>query len=245
MKMVVRRAEIDKGPLRQSHCTVLHWDQGDRGAGNGSGQQERQPWVEVRQHGIRYTFDITRVMFSAGNTTERRRMGRLDTEGETVVDMYTGIGYFTLPLLVQGRVAHLHACELNPDSIAALRRNLSLNGVSPHRFTIHEGDNLVAASRLRCTADRVCLGLLPTATRSHSAAVALLRSTGGWLHVHANVHERERTQWATALAAELSAAAREQGRNWKATVRHVERVKSYAPRVDHLVADVKLEPVKA
>eukprot|EP01050_Picozoa_sp_SAG11_P007581 SAG11_NODE_637_length_8033_cov_4.585707_10_plen_120_part_00 len=31
-------------------------------------------------------------------------------------------GYFTLPLLVHAKVAHVHACELNPDSVAALRR---------------------------------------------------------------------------------------------------------------------------
>jgi hypothetical protein len=36
--------------------------------------------------------------------------------------MYAGIGYFTLPLLVHVGATHLHACELNPDSIEAMRK---------------------------------------------------------------------------------------------------------------------------
>lgn len=32
-------------------------------------------------------------------------MGSMAAEGETVVDLFTGIGYYTLPLLVNARVA--------------------------------------------------------------------------------------------------------------------------------------------
>ena len=38
-------------------------------------------------------------MFSSGNTTVRQRMGQLHCAGETVVDLYAGIGYYTLPFL--------------------------------------------------------------------------------------------------------------------------------------------------
>ncbi len=40
-----------------------------------------------------------------GNVTERMRMGRLAASGDTVVDLYTGIGYYTLPLLACAGVA--------------------------------------------------------------------------------------------------------------------------------------------
>ena len=44
--------------------------------------------------------DVTRCMFSSGNGTEKARMGRLACCKETVVDLFAGIGYYTLPLLV-------------------------------------------------------------------------------------------------------------------------------------------------
>lgn len=57
-------------------------------------------WVEHRENGILYCLDVTRCMFSSGNVTEKARMGRLACGGETVVDLFAGIGYHTLPLLV-------------------------------------------------------------------------------------------------------------------------------------------------
>lgn len=52
----------------------------------------------------------------------------------------SGIGYFTLPYLVHAGASHVHACEWNPDAVAALRRNLQLNKAAD-RCTVHQGDN--------------------------------------------------------------------------------------------------------
>jgi len=54
--------------------------------------------------------------------------------------LIAGIGYFTLPYLVHAHADYVHACEWNPDSVEALRRNLALNGVTD-RCTIYFGDN--------------------------------------------------------------------------------------------------------
>ena len=51
------------------------------------------------------------LTLSSGNGTEKARVARRRCEGETVVDLYAGIGYFALPYLVHARAAHLHACE--------------------------------------------------------------------------------------------------------------------------------------
>jgi hypothetical protein len=65
----------------QSHVTLVHPAGGDG-------------WVKVSQNGLVYSFDVTRVMFSRGNVNERRRMGTLNARGETVLDLYAGIGCF-------------------------------------------------------------------------------------------------------------------------------------------------------
>lgn len=58
-------------------------------------------WVRHLEGGVVYSLDVTRCMFSSGNVTERTRMGKLAASGETVVDLFAGIGYYTLPLLVR------------------------------------------------------------------------------------------------------------------------------------------------
>ena len=72
--------------------------------------------------------------------TEKIRFGKLVQEGDVVLDMYAGIGYYTLPALIHGRAARVYCCEWNPDAVAALKYNLSDNGVDD-RAIVLEGDS--------------------------------------------------------------------------------------------------------
>lgn len=115
-------------------------------------------------------------MFSIGNITEKLRIASFDCSQEIVVDLFAGIGYFVLPYLVHARAKHVHACEINPDSIEALKINLKLNRVED-RCTIHEGDN-----RETCpnnVADRVNLGLIPSSEISWETACRALKNDSG------------------------------------------------------------------
>uniref|UniRef100_A0A8C8VPC1 tRNA wybutosine-synthesizing protein 2 homolog n=1 Tax=Pelusios castaneus TaxID=367368 RepID=A0A8C8VPC1_9SAUR len=142
-------------------------------------------WVEHVDNGIRYTFDVTRCMFSPGNITEKLRLASLSCAGEVLVDLYAGIGYFTLPYLVHAGAAFVHACEWNPHAVEALRKNLELNSVQD-QCQIHQGDN--RQLELQDVADRVNLGLLPSSEEGWPIACQLLRKdTGGILHIHQNV----------------------------------------------------------
>lgn len=97
-------------------------------------------WVDHVDNGIRYIFDVTKCMFSAGNISEKLRVASFDCSGETVVDMYAGIGYFVLPYLVHAGAELVHACEWNPHAVEALQRGLKANGVED-RCIVHHGDN--------------------------------------------------------------------------------------------------------
>ena len=68
-------------------------------------------WVIRKENGIKYGYHITQCMFSSGNINERRRMGKIVTENEIVVDLFCGIGYYTLPILVKNNIEHVYSCE--------------------------------------------------------------------------------------------------------------------------------------
>ena len=164
-------------------------------------------WITVTEHKIRQSFDLTRVMFSRGNVTEKKRFGTsLVQTGEDVLDMYAGIGYYTLPALIHGRARHVTACEWNGNALYALRYNLKQNGVED-MVAVLEGDCRLSLKRLLleqsnsdadidstttrsaiCTQfDRISLGLLPSSEGGWAIAVSCLRqTTGGWLPVHAS-----------------------------------------------------------
>lgn len=167
---------------RDARVTLLHGTDG---------------WVLHKENGIQFRFDVTRCMFSSGNVTERIRMGTLDCSGETIVDLYAGIGYYTLPLLIKAKSNSVHfhttcavadvvdvqviACEWNRHAARALRLNLKENGVE-EQCQILEGD----CRRLApvASADRVLLGLLPSSKGGWQTALRTLKSTGNPLHLY-------------------------------------------------------------
>jgi len=191
-------------------------------------------WVVRRESGIDYGYRMTRCMFSAGNVNERRRMGEVAGPEEVVVDMFSGIGYYSLPILVHSRASHVHCCEWNPEAIVALKWNLSKNRVED-RCTVHEGDNRLTSDVLRGVADRVILGLLPTAEGSFESSIEILRESGGVLHVHGLARPNHYEKWSEEVLGKLRAIST----SFDFTVSDLVRVKSYAPKWDHVVLDVQ------
>ena len=214
---VARLGEIS-GKMRESSVEIL------------LGEDD---WVVRRESGVDYGYNLTQCMFSAGNVNERRRMGEVAGAGEVVVDLYAGIGYYSLPMLVHSQVGHVHCCEWNPNAVRALETNLESNGVA-ERCTVHFGDNRVTAANLEGVADRVVLGLLPSAEDGCALAMAALRSVGGVLHVHGVAAAGNHDTWAAGVTESLL----EMEGKFSIDAAEPLRVKSYAPHWDHMVLDV-------
>jgi tRNA wybutosine-synthesizing protein 3 len=195
-------------------------------------------WVELLDYGVKFGFDACKVMYSSGNVTERHRIGNMDLKGEIIVDCYAGIGYYTLPMLLPGDAALVHACELNQHSITALEWGAKANNVSD-RLIIHQGDNALTMTKLEGIADRCHLGLLPSSQSAWKLAIACLKEKGGLLHIHMNVEEEKIEQWIESTMKILQQYAIELKRNYKIEVAHLEKVKWFAPRVRHVVLDVE------
>ena len=190
-------------------------------------------WVVRRESGVDYGYRMSSCMFSAGNVNERRRMGEVAGDDEVVVDLYAGIGYYTLPALVHGG-STAHACEWNPEAVKALRWGLEANGVED-RCTIHEGDNRIAAQSLGGVADRVFLGLLPSSEEGLEAAMGVLSPSGGTLHVHGLAPSKDHSSWVGDLLSSASSL-----RPGSDLSHDLTRVKSYAPHWDHVVLDLRV-----
>ena len=224
VQRIFRQDTVSKGPKRESRAVSVH--------GNDSG------WVEHKELGVTYGFDCSKVMFSSGNGTEKKRMGfDVRARNEVIVDLYAGIGYYSLQLLKNGNAKKVYACEWNPNSCEYLRWNIKKNNIEANRCDVLEGDNREVAPKN--VADRVLLGLLPTSREAWSVAVGCLKAEkGGVCHVHECVDEGDFEK----KGDEILAAMREVKPNWTARIEKVEKVKKYAPRVWHLVYDIVLRP---
>ena len=195
--------------------------------------------VEINDFGVKFWLDVTKVMFSSGNVTERHRIGNIDMSGEIIVDAFAGIGYYSLPMLVRSNAEHVYACEINPNSIQALQNGAKLNNVSK-RLTILEGDNLSTMKQVYSMADRVHLGILPSSEKAWQSAINCLKSSGGKLHIHMNVEEEKINDFVVYCIDSIAKLAKQLGRKGIVSADHVEKVKWYAPRIRHIVVDLSV-----
>jgi len=187
------------------------------------------------EHGTTYAMDLAEVMFSPGNKAERARMGEAVSAGERVVDMFAGIGYFTLPMARAG--AAVSAIERNPVSFQFLLENVRRNGVAdrvrPYRADCR--DVLERAdAETDLTAERVVMGYYEAHDYLDSALAAL--EPGGVVHMHeatpeALVFERP--------VERLRETAAERDRTVEILDRR--RVKGYSEGVAHVVVDARIE----
>jgi len=200
---------------------------------------ERRPDVELlfgtetetthSESGILYRLDPTRVMFSSGNFDEKLRMASLDCRGETVVDMFAGIGYFTMPLAAKAGAERVIACEINPEAVRFLRRNIELNRVGDI-VTVFEGDNRDLPGE--DFADRVVMGYVNVTWQFLPKAFSLVKR-GGIIHY-------QDTCSIDRIPDGLIENLRKGSGGRPFEVLGVREVKAYAPSISHMVVDVRV-----
>jgi tRNA wybutosine-synthesizing protein 2 len=151
--------------------------------------------------------------------------------GEHVVDMFAGIGYFTMPMAVHAKPCRIDAIELNPVSFEYLKENVRLNHVEDIVNPIL-GDCREKAPVGE--ADRVIMGYVGTTQEYLPWGVKALKP-GGILHYHETTPEKLVFERPIRYVKE---AAEAQGRN--AEIVNTVKVKKYSPGVWHVVVDAKI-----
>lgn len=186
-----------------------------------------------KENGIRFKLDPQKVMFSSGNMDERIRMATISNEYETVVDLFAGIGYFTLPIAVYSKPKKIFACELNTVAYNYLCENIVLNNVTNIVEPI-EGDNRSTAPKN--VADRVVLGYFGETNRFLSTAFNCLKDSKGIIHYHDKFPDKIVPDKPLKIINEI---AEEHDR--LAKVLNYNQIKSYAPGISHYVFDIGIE----
>jgi len=205
----------------------------------------REPRVEVvvgepvtetlhREGGCWFKLDVARVMFSKGNLYERQRIPKLVEDGETVVDLFAGIGQFTIPIAKRASPRRVYAVEKNPVAYHYLCENVRINKVGNVVVPILGDCERVAP---RSAADRVVMGILHVGYRYLPLAFEVLRPEGGVIHYHEAAPYGQRFERPMKRILEVAG-----GREVEFLGKR--RVKRYSPGVDHVVVDARVGPLK-
>ncbi|MFB6076640.1 MAG: class I SAM-dependent methyltransferase family protein [Candidatus Nanohaloarchaea archaeon] len=138
-----------------------------------------------REHGCRYRLDPTTLYFSERLGHERERVATQVGAGETVFDMFAGVGPFSIMIARTRDPDAVHAVEKNPAAVDYLEQNIDLNNVDDV-VTAHPGDVREVAPDV--TADRVIMNLPGSSEGFVDLAVERVRD-GGTVHYYDFVAE--------------------------------------------------------
>ena len=177
-----------------------------------------------REHGVIFSLDPRKVMFSKGNKFEKLRLLKKIRKKDVVVDMFAGIGYWSISLAKKARV---FAIDINPVSIRYLEKNAFLNKVN---FEILEGDCRKFSRLLR--ADKIIMGYF--GTKKFFSYALQMGKRGSIIFYHDLVSDEKVSD----LKQELTSIAKKQRKKIKFV--SVRRVKTYSPGVSHYVFDIKV-----
>ncbi len=178
-----------------------------------------------KENGCLFKLDVTKVMFSAGNQGERMRMAKVVEDGEVVVDMFAGIGYFSIPIAVHSNPEKIYSIEINPDAYHYLLENIRLNNVRCI-------DPILGDSREKTpegVADRVIMGHI----FCHEFLPIAIKALGGKGIVH--YHESTPEPVLKRPIERVKKACKDAGKACK--ILNFRKVKNYSPGVYHVVVD--------
>ncbi|MEM0157133.1 MAG: class I SAM-dependent methyltransferase family protein [Thermoplasmataceae archaeon] len=179
------------------------------------------------ENGIRYSLDPSRVMFSPGNVNERILHGKMSLQGASVLDMFAGIGYFSLPLAKYTHLSKIYAVEINPESYSFLRKNIEINRLQDKVLPVL-GDSRDVSPVMKF--DYIVMGHFSS---GEFLSAALIRSRPGTV---LNMHQLVPTHEISTYWYGIISLARRLG--YLVDFVEQRKVKSYGPHLWHMSLDL-------
>jgi len=148
---------------------------------------EEQELVRYREHGAEFFVDPKSVYFTPRLSNERIRIARLVRENEVIVNLFGGVGTYSIIIAKHRPTSRNYTIDSNPRAHYLALRNIELNRLSG-RVTAIEGDcREVVRDHLMGKASRVLMPLPEMAADYLETADSVLRPEGGWVHYYAHV----------------------------------------------------------
>ena len=191
---------------------------------------ERRTTTLHKENGCRFLVDIAKVYYSPRLSTERLAVAMMVRDGERVLNMFAGVGPFSITIARRKR-ASVTSCESNKEAYRLHLENNMMNKVAG-RITTINADAAALPDWLEGKFDRI---LMPHPSRAdrYLGAALLLVADGGVIHYYRHISAEDFDQAKSAILHELREV---QG------LRSIEvrKVREVGPRWLEVVADLQL-----
>lgn len=145
---------------------------------------ERRTTTVHKESGCLFSVDVEKCYFSPRLFYERMRIAKLVRNGEIVVNMFAGVGCFSLVIAKHSKATKIYSIDVNPIAIQYMKENVKLNRAFGKVIPIEGDAKEIIQKSLRNVADRVLMPLPEKAFAYLPYALTALRNGGGWIHYY-------------------------------------------------------------
>ena len=139
-----------------------------------------------------FKVDVEKCYFSPRLGFERMRVANLIEDGDVIVNMFAGVGCYSIVIAKLSNASKIYSIDVNPFAVRYMRENILLNKVVSKVLALEGDARHFAEKELRNAADRVLMPLPEKASQYLESALSLLKPKGGWIHYYSFEHVEKR-----------------------------------------------------
>jgi tRNA (guanine37-N1)-methyltransferase len=152
---------------------------------------ERKTETLHREYGCIFKVDLEKCYFSPRLSYERMRIAQQVQPGEVVLNMFAGVGCYSIVMAKHSKPEKIFSIDINPIAIQYMQENIKLNKVEEKVIPVQEDARKVIKEKLQNVADRVLMPLPEKAYEYLDYALLALKPTGGWIHYYDFEHAKK------------------------------------------------------
>jgi tRNA (guanine37-N1)-methyltransferase len=198
---------------------------------------KRETVTVHRESGCLFSVDVERCYFSPRLSYERMRVARQVRNEEVVVNMFAGVGCFSILISKYSGVEKVYSIDVNPMAFQYMQENIRLNRVYGKVIPILGGATEVIEKRLCHLADRVLMPLPEKAFEYLPYALLALKKTGGWIHYYDFEYAKKDEDAAEKVKLKVSERLQSHGVTFEIPLARV--VRATGPNWYQVVLDIK------
>lgn len=144
-----------------------------------------------RESGCVFLVDLEGCYFSPRLSHERMRIAQRVQKGEVVVNMFAGVGSFSIVIARHTDAKRIYSVDVNPSAVQCMEENVRMNMAYGRVMPMLGDAREIIKEKLQHVADRVLMPLPEKAFEYLPCALLALKETGGWIHYYDSEHARK------------------------------------------------------
>jgi len=149
---------------------------------------ENKTHTLYKESGCIFAVDLKTCYFSPRLSGERRRIAQLIKPNEVIVNMFAGVGCFSIIIAKKVNSARVFSIDINPTAVQYMKENVRINRVYGKVLPLEGDSKAIIQNNLQGVADRVIMPLPEKALEYLPSAISALKPKGGWIHYHCFEH---------------------------------------------------------